>query len=31
MPEFNDLTGKELSFNLTRNPFIIFEILIITI
>ncbi len=31
MPEFNNLTGKELSFNLTRNPLIIFEILIITI
>jgi putative ABC transport system permease protein len=31
MPEFNNLSGKELSFNLTNNPLIIFEILIITI
>ncbi len=31
MPEFNNLSGKELSFNLTSNPLIIFEILTITI
>ncbi|MBM3435173.1 MAG: FtsX-like permease family protein [Bacteroidetes bacterium] len=31
MPEFNTLSGKELSFNLVQNPAIFIEILIITI
>jgi len=31
MPEFNTLSGKELSFNFARNPMIIFEIAIITL
>jgi putative ABC transport system permease protein len=30
-PEFNTLTGKELTFNLVQNPMIMIEILIITI
>ena len=31
MPEFNNLSGKELSFSFSKNPVIIIEILIITI
>lgn len=30
MPEFNTLSGKDLSFNLVKNPMILLEILIIT-
>jgi len=31
MPEFNNLSGKELSFSFSKNPMIIIEILIITL
>ncbi len=31
IPEFNNLSGKELTFNITNSPFIILEIIIITI
>jgi putative ABC transport system permease protein len=31
MPEFNNLTGKELSFSLKQNPLIIIEVLMITV
>lgn len=31
MPEFNNLSGKDLSFNLTGNPMIFLEILLITV
>jgi putative ABC transport system permease protein len=31
MPEFNTLSGKELSFNFAENPMIIFEIVLITL
>jgi putative ABC transport system permease protein len=31
MPEFNTLSGKELSFNLLKNPIIFFEIIFVTL